>query len=300
MKTATRTGTVPEPGKKIKFAKLPIPNKRKMTRYILSYLFLTLVAVVMIVPFLWSVSTALKGKDETIFSFPPKFIPENITFENFVTVWESLPIPLYLWNSTVLAFWGVVLPVLFCSLAAFPLARMKFKGKNTVFLIILATMMIPGEVTMIPIYLILEKLNLMGSYLGVILPGAVTAFGIFLMRQAFMGIPKEIDESAIIDGATPLQIWWYIMMPMVRPMLATLAILSFIGSWNNFLWPLLILQDPDTYPLTVGLYDLKGAFVTDTRLVSAGAIIALIPILIVFIAFQNYFIKGAYSSAVKG
>ncbi|MFF2447427.1 carbohydrate ABC transporter permease [Neobacillus sp. NPDC058068] len=277
-----------------------LPNKRKAGRLIISYFFLTLVAVVMIVPFLWSFSTALKGKNEAIFSFPPKFIPENITLENFITVWNTLPIPLYLWNSIILAFWGVILPLLFCSLAAFPLARMNFKGKNTVFLIILATMMIPGEVTMIPIYLILEKLSLIDSFAGVILPGAVSAFGIFLMRQAFIGIPKEIDESAIIDGAKPWQIWWYILIPMVKPMLSTLAILSFIGSWNNFLWPLLVLQDPNSYPLTVGLYDLKGTFVTDTRLVSAGAVIALIPILIVFMAFQNYFIKGAYSSAVKG
>lgn len=272
----------------------------KITRYIVSYFLLTLVAVITIVPFLWSVSTALKGQNEAIFSFPPKFIPENITFENFITVWNSLPIPLYLWNSTILAFWGVLLPVLFCSLAAFPLARMNFKGKNTVFLIILATMMIPGEVTMIPIYLILDKLNLIGSFSGVILPGAVSAFGIFLLRQAFVGIPKDIDESAIIDGALPWQVWWYILIPMVKPMLATLAILSFIGAWNNFLWPLLVLQDPKTYPLTVGLYDLKGTFVTNTRLVSAGAMIALLPIMIVFVAFQNFFIKGAYSSAVKG
>ena len=272
----------------------------KITRYIVSYFLLTLVAVITIVPFLWSVSTALNGQNEAIFSFPPKFIPENITFENFITVWNSLPIPLYLWNSTILAFWGVLLPVLFCSLAAFPLARMNFKGKNTVFLIILATMMIPGEVTMIPIYLILDKLNLIGSFSGVILPGAVSAFGIFLLRQAFVGIPKDIDESAIIDGALPWQVWWYILIPMVKPMLATLAILSFIGAWNNFLWPLLVLQDPQTYPLTVGLYDLKGTFVTNTRLVSAGAMIALLPIMIVFVAFQNFFIKGAYSSAVKG
>lgn len=277
-----------------------LPNMRKVSHYLVSYFFLFVVAVIMVVPFLWSVSTALKGKNEAIYSFPPQFIPENITIENFITVWNSLPIPLYLWNSTILAFWGVILPLLFCSLAAFPLARMNFKGKNIVFLIILATMMIPGEVTMIPIYLILDKLHLIGSFSGVILPGAVSAFGIFLMRQAFMGIPREIDESAIIDGASPWQVWWHIMMPMVMPMLATLAILSFIGSWNNFLWPLLVLQDPNTYPLTVGLYDLKGTFVTDTRLVSAGAIVALIPILVVFVAFQNYFIKGAYSSAVKG
>jgi len=275
-------------------------NGVRIVRSIASYFLLTFVAVIMIVPFLWSISTALKGQNEAIFSFPPKFIPANITLENFVTVWNSLPIPLYLWNSTVLAFWGVLLPLLFCSLAAFPLARMNFKGKNIVFLIILSTMMIPGEVTMIPIYLILDKLKLIGSYSGVILPGAVSAFGIFLLRQAFVGIPKDIDESAIIDGASPRQVWWYILIPMVRPMLATLAILSFIGAWNNFLWPLLILQDPKTYPLTVGLYDLKGTFVTNTRLVSAGAIIALLPIMIVFVAFQNFFIKGAYSSAVKG
>ncbi|MEH7382293.1 carbohydrate ABC transporter permease [Bacillus sp. JJ1533] len=296
--TQTNTNTVPDMKPKGQFRNLP--SKRKIGRLLISYFFLLVVMVVMIVPFLWSVSTALKGQNEAIFSFPPQFIPENITLDNFITVWNTLPIPLYLWNSTILAFWGVVLPLIFCSLAAYPLARMNFKGKNIVFLVILSTMMIPAEVTMIPIYLILEKLHLIGSFAGVILPGAVTAFGIFLMRQAFMGIPKEIDESAIIDGARPWQIWWYIMIPMVKPMLATLAILSFIVSWNNFLWPLLVLQDPNTYPLTVGLYDLKGAFVTNTRLVSAGAIIALIPILIVFVAFQNYFIKGAYSSAVKG
>ncbi|MDR4886726.1 carbohydrate ABC transporter permease [Fredinandcohnia sp. QZ13] len=296
--TPTNTNTVPDIKPKRQFRNLP--SKRKISRLIISYFFLSVIMVAMVVPFLWSVSTALKGQNEAIFSFPPQFIPENITLDNFITVWNTLPIPLYLWNSTILAFWGVLLPLLFCSLAAFPLARMNFKGKNIVFLVILSTMMIPGEVTMIPIYLILEKLHLIGSFSGVILPGAVTAFGIFLMRQAFMGIPKEIDESAIIDGAKPWQIWWYIMIPMVKPMLATLAILSFIGSWNNFLWPLLVLQDPNTYPLTVGLYDLKGAFVTNTRLVSAGAIIALIPILLVFVAFQNYFIKGAYSSAVKG
>ncbi|WP_084781950.1 carbohydrate ABC transporter permease [Bacillus niameyensis] len=277
-----------------------MPSRRKAISYLISYFFLILMAVVTIVPFLWSVSTALKGQNEAIYSFPPNFIPENITFSNFVTVWKTIPIPRYLWNSTILAFWGVVLPLIFCSLAAFPLARMNFKGKNIVFMVILATMMIPGEVTMIPIYLILERLHLIGSFSGVILPGAVSAFGIFLMRQAYMGIPKEIDESAIIDGANPWQIWWHILLPMVTPMLATLAILSFIGSWNNFLWPLLVLQEPSTYPLTVGLYNLKGAFVSDTRLVSAGAVIALIPILIVFVAFQKYFIKGAYSSAVKG
>ncbi|MFD0867534.1 carbohydrate ABC transporter permease [Paenibacillus residui] len=278
----------------------PKISKRRFIHTLVSYFFLTLLAIITIVPFLWTLSTSLKGQNETIFSMPPKLIPENFTFENYLTVWNSLPIPLYLWNSIVLAFFGVLLPLIFCSLAAFPLARMRFKGRNFIFLIIIATMMIPGEVTMIPVYLILNKLNLIGSFAGVIIPGAVSAFGIFLMRQAFLGIPKEIEESAIMDGASVWRIWMSVLMPMVLPMMATLGILSFIGSWNNFLWPYLVLENDKLYPLTIGLYKLKGTFVTNTRLVAAGTMVALIPILAVFVFFQRYFIQGAYSSAVKG
>ena len=153
---------------------------------------------------------------------------------------------------------------------------------------------------MIPIYLIINEIGLMGSYTGVILPSAISVMGIFLMRQGFMGIPKEVEESAIIDGANVWQVFWRIMFPMVKPMLGVLAILSFIAAWNSFLWPLLILDDPNKYPITLGLYQLQGAFAANTRLIAAGAIIALIPIIIVFIAFQRYFIEAAYSSSVKG
>ncbi|SHE14828.1 Inner membrane ABC transporter permease protein ycjP [Chlamydia abortus] len=278
----------------------PKISKRRFIHTLVSYFFLTLLAIITVVPFLWTLSTSLKGQNETIFSMPPKLIPENFTFDNYLTVWNSLPIPLYLWNSIVLAFFGVLLPLIFCSLAAFPLARMRFKGRNFIFLVIIATMMIPGEVTMIPVYLILNKLNLIGSFAGVIIPGAVSAFGIFLMRQAFLGIPKEIEESAIMDGASVWRIWMSVLMPMVLPMMATLGILSFIGSWNNFLWPYLVLENEKLYPLTIGLYKLKGTFVTNTRLVAAGTMVALIPILAVFVFFQRYFIQGAYSSAVKG
>ena len=275
-------------------------TKRKLVSWTVTYVFLILMTVVTIVPFLWTLSTSLKGQNETIFSIPPKLVPENLTFENYLTVWNSLPIPLYVWNSLILSFFGVVLPLIFCSMAAFPLARMNFRGKQFIFVVIIATMMIPGEVTMIPIYLILNKLNLLGSYAGVILPGAVSAFGIFLMRQAFVGIPREIEESAVIDGANVFRIWTSIMLPMVKPMLATLAILSFIGSWNSFLWPYLVLENDQLYPLTLGLYKLKGTFVTNTRLVAAGTMIALMPILVVFVFFQKYFIQGVYSGAVKG
>lgn len=275
-------------------------SRRILISRIITYILLILLTAMTVLPFIWTLSTSFKGPNEAVYSFPPNFIPKNFTFQNYIEVWTSLPIPLYLWNSVILTAFGVVLPLVFCSLAAFPLARMRFRGSTLVFMLIVSTMMIPGEVTMIPVYLIINKLGLMGSYAGVILPGAVSAFGIFLMRQAFLGIPKEIEESAFIDGANVWQIFWRIMLPMVRPMLATLGILSFLGAWNSFLWPLLILSDPDKYPLTLGLYKLQGTFSTNTRLVAAGAMIALAPILVVFSAMQRQFVEGAYSSAVKG
>ncbi|NGP46371.1 carbohydrate ABC transporter permease [Bacillaceae bacterium SIJ1] len=231
---------------------------------------------------------------------PPQLLPENATWSNYLEVWSVVPIPTYIMNSLILTFFGVLLPLITSSAAAFPLARMRFKGRHFLFILILATMMIPNEVTMIPVYLVINALGMMDSFTGVILPGALTPFGIFLMRQAFVNIPREIEESAIIDGANVWQIFWRILLPMVKPMLGTLAILSFIGAWNSFLWPLLILQDQSMYPLTVGLYKLQGTFVTNTRLVAAGAMIALIPVIIVFVALQRSFIDAAISSSVKG
>lgn len=264
------------------------------------YIILTILAVATIIPFIWTVSTAFKGPNEAVFSWPPNFIPEDFTLDNFIYVWQTLPMPLYFWNSIIITFWGVILPILFATLAGFPLARMNFKGKNLVFIIIIATMMIPAEATMIPIYLILNKIGLLGTFTGVVLPMAVNAFGIFLMRQAFKNIPKEIEESAIIDGANVFQIWWKILIPMVKPMIATLGILSFIGAWNTFLWPLIILRDEAMHPLTLGLYKLDGAFEASTREVATGSIIALIPVIIVFLLLQKHFVNSATSGSIKG
>ena len=275
-------------------------KRKKILKAMFIYVLLLMITAVTIVPFLWTLSTSLKGQNDTIFSVPPQFIPTSFAFENFVTVWNTLPIPRYLLNSAFLTVFGVVLPLIFCSFAAFPLARMNFKGKNLVFLLIIATMMIPNEVTMIPVYLIIQKLGLLGTYTGVIITGAITPLGIFLMRQGFVSIPREIEESAIIDGANVWQIFWRLLFPMVKPMIGVLAILSFIAAWNNFLWPLLILDDPNTYPITLGLYQLQGAFSANTRLIAAGTIIALLPIIIIFVAFQRFFIEAAYSSSVKG
>ncbi|TDQ42983.1 carbohydrate ABC transporter permease [Aureibacillus halotolerans] len=275
-------------------------SKRKITRLGVIYFFLLLLASFTIIPFLWTISISLKGDGDPIFSMPPQFIPEHWTLNNFIEVWNTVPIPTYLRNSVLLTIFGVSLPLITSALAAFPLARMKFKGRQFLFILIISTMMIPSEVTMIPMYLVINELNLMGTFAGVIVPGALSPFGIFLLRQAFLNIPKEIEESAIIDGANVWQIFWRILLPMVKPMLGTLCILFFISEWNSFLWPLLILQDESMHPLTVGLYKLQGTFVTNTRLIAAGAMIALIPVIAVFIALQRSFIDAAFSSSIKG
>lgn len=278
-------------------------NKFKWIKYVKKmgiYVLLLLIAVFTILPFIWTVSISFKGQNETVLSIPPQFIPQFPTFDNYITVWNTLPIGRYLLNTLYLTVWGVMLPIILSALAAFPLARMNFKGRNLIFMTIVGTMMIPGEVTLIPVYLIIQRLGLLESYWGIILPAAVNTMGIFLIRQAFLDIPKEVEESAVIDGASPLQIFWRILFPMIRPALGVLSILSFVGSWNNFLWPLLVLSDQQMYPITLGLYQLQGAFSANTRLIAAGAMIALTPILIVFIFFQRYFIQSATSSAVKG
>lgn len=248
----------------------------------------------------------MKGFDENIFQYPPQLIPQNPTFENFVGVWKQVPFMLYILNSFIVAFFTVLLNLILSSLAAYPLARMEFKGKKIAFFSVLATIMIPFQAIMLPVYLIILKLNLVDTqgaiqgFLGMILPFAVSAFGIFLMRQAFLAIPREMEEAALVDGLNIFQIWWKILIPMVRPSLAVLAIFTFIGSWGEFLWPSIVLTRQNLYTLPVGLNDLQGLFSANWRYIAAGSIIATVPIVIFFLALQKYFISGENDGAVKG
>lgn len=273
---------------------------------ILGHTFLIILSIISIFPFLWLLSTALKSGSENIFAYPPKLIPEHATLSNFVTVWNKVPFVKYMYNSVVVTVWGIILNLLLSSLAAYPLARMRFKGKNIVFYAILSTIMIPFQVIMIPIYLMTLKLNLVDSvsdfagFAGMILPFAVNAFGIFLMRQAFLGIPKELEEAALIDGCNPFQIWWNVLIPIAKPALATLAIFTFVGNWSEFLWPSIVLTKQSMYTLPVGLNHLQGVFSSDWRSIAAGAIITTIPILIFFLIMQKQFMKGTTEGAVKG
>ena len=281
-------------------------NFKSISRGFFIHATLIIVSLLSIFPFLWLLSTALKGNSENIFQYPPVFFPQEPTLANFKGVWNQIPFMLYFLNSMVVAGFTVLLNLILSALAAYPLARMEFRGKKTIFYATLATIMIPFQAIMLPVYLIVLKLHMVDSvnsvmgYLGLILPFAVNAFGIFLMRQAFLAIPKEMEEAAFVDGCSVFQIWWKILLPMVKPTLAVLAIFTFIGSWGEFLWPSIVLTKKALYILPVGVNDLQGMFSANWRFIAAGSIIATIPILVFFIAMQRYFISGENDGAVKG
>ncbi len=265
-----------------------------------TWLGLLALAVLTVGPFLWLLVTALKGGSENIFAYPPSLWPAQPTLDNFRQVWEAVPFGRYFFNSVLVAVVSVALNLIIASLAAFPLARMRFRGREPFFVLILATMMIPLPVIMIPLFILSQRLGLLNSYAGLILPTAVSAFGIFLMRQAFLAIPREIEEAAVIDGASPWQVFWQVMLPLTKPSLATLAIFVFVGSWGDFLWPLIVLKDPDLYTLPVGISYLAGTFSANWRLIAAGSVLSIIPIVAVFIGLQRFFIGGQTAGAVKG
>jgi putative chitobiose transport system permease protein len=270
------------------------------------YLLLGAIALVMLMPLLWLVSTSLKSPSENIFQFPPQFLPQQPTLQNFANVWadfgNGIPFLRYFWNSVLVAGLTVGLNLIFCALAAYPLARLEFKGREVIFSLVVATIMIPFQIVMIPLYVLMVQLGLKGSYLGMILPSLASAFGIFLMRQAFQGVPKELEEAARIDGCTELGIWWHVMLPAVRPSLITLAIFVFIGSWSDFLWPLIMLLDgpPQYQTLPIGVAFLAGSRSLDWRIVAAGSVLSVLPILLFFLGMQNYIVPTEADSGVKG
>lgn len=267
---------------------------------------LIFVSLLSIFPFIWLISTSLKGNAENIFAYPPQIIPQDFTFKNYVEVWHRVNFVAYFINSMIVAGATVFLNLLLSALAAYPLARMDFWGKKLSFFAVLATIMVPFQAIMLPVYLITLKLNMVDSvnnfmgYLGLVMPFAVSAFGIFLMRQAFLTIPKEMEEAAIVDGCNAFEVFFKVLLPMVKPSLAVLAIFTFIGSWGEFLWPSIVLTKESMYTLPVGVNNLQGMFSSNWRFIAAGSILATIPIVIFFLAMQKYFISGENEGAVKG
>ena len=273
---------------------------RKSWRNTIKYGVLGSGSILMLLPLLWLVSTSLKSPTEDIFQFPPQLLPKQPTVDNYVRVWQTNPFGTYLFNSSAIAVLSVGLNLLFCALAAYPLARLDFRGKEVIFSLIVSTIMIPFQIVMIPLYILTVQLGIRNTYIGIIFPAISSAFGIFLLRQAFAAVPKEMEEAARMDGCTELGLWWHIMLPSIRPALMTLAIFVFIGSWSDFLWPLIVLDRPELYTLPLGVANLAGTFSLDWRLIAAGSVISIAPVLGLFLFFQRYIVPTEAGSGVKG
>jgi putative chitobiose transport system permease protein len=267
---------------------------------ILWYVLLVLIAIGMVLPFLWIFLTSFKGPNDVVYSIPPQLVPHDPTFANYVRVWNQLPIARFFLNSLIVAGVTMVLNVLITSLAAYPFAKMNFRGRELIFYLLLATFIVPPQLTYIPSYVLAVKVfHYYNQLQALIFPSLASVFNIFLLRQAFKSVPDDLIDAGRIDGASELRIWWDILLPVVRPSLATVAIFTFVTQWNDFLWPSLMLQSMDHKTLTVGLAALQGMFSSDFRGTAAGVTITVIPILIFFVALQKYFVRGL-TGAVKG
>ena len=268
-------------------------------RKLVLYLLLVALAVFTTFPFLWTLLISLRTRGP-IFSIPPDLSLTGLSAANYVGVWSTLPLPRYVLNSLYITAVGVTLTLVICSLAAYPLARMQFPGKNAVFFAIVATLMLPEHIGLIVNFVTMTRLRLVDTYASVYLPSIASIFGIFLLRQAYLSIPQEMEDAARIDGAGELTIWWRILLPLTVPALATLAIFQFVAFWNSFLWPIIILKTPDKYPLAAGLLYLRGLFAHNTRYIAAGTVIATLPIIVVFLFTQRYFMRGLTAGAARG
>jgi multiple sugar transport system permease protein len=271
------------------------------------------IGVVMFLPFFWSLMTSLKPSNE-IFSIPIQWLPSEITLEHYRKAFTTVPFGLYFWNSLVLAVAGVLANLFFGSVSGYAFAKLNFRGNKAMFRVLLAAMMIPGIVTMIPSFYVLKHFPLVGgndllggggngflnSFWGIILPGASGSFAVFFMRQFFLTLPSDMMEMARIEGCKEFRIFWNIYLPLTKPALATLGIFTFQAGWNSFLWPMIILNDPDKATIQMGLQAFSYNYQTDYGPMMAGALIAILPILVLFLLLQKYFVQGIAFSGVKG
>lgn len=277
------------------------------------YIVCILIAVVMFLPFYWSLLTSLKPDDE-IFAMPIQWFPKHLTFEHYRKAFSTVPFALFFWNSLVLAVSGVLANLFFGSLSGYAFAKLRFRLNKPVFRVLLAAMMIPGIVTMIPTVYVMRHIpfaggndlfggggnGLMNSFWGIILPGASGSFAVFFMRQFFLTLPSDMLEMARIEGCGEFKIFWRIYLPLTRPALATLSIFTFQAGWNSFLWPMIVLNDPDKATIQMGLQAFSYNFQTDYGPMMAGALVAILPILVLFLALQRYFVQGIAFSGIKG
>jgi multiple sugar transport system permease protein len=255
----------------------------------LSYSLLSLLAGLCLLPFVWMVLTAFKPESEV---FNLAWLPSRLAWENFPRAFTFFPFGRFLTNTIVVAVGGTLLHLATSVLAAYAFARLRFRGRDILFVVYLGTLMIPNQVTIVPLFLMMRDVGWVDTFWALILPTAFHALGVFLLRQFFMSIPRELEESALIDGAGRLRILWRIILPLSKPALATLAVFTFVREWNAFLWPLIVTTSPDMRTLSVGLTLFNGQYGTEWHLLMAAATVTLLPTLVIFAVAQRYFVEG--------
>jgi multiple sugar transport system permease protein len=266
----------------------------------LLYVLLTLYAIITLIPFLWALSASFKPLSEIV-SGQANFLPKNFTLDNYKQIFLQEPLFLrWLFNSVVIAVCVTILNLLFNSMAGYALARLRFRGRHFWFLLILAVLAVPAQITLIPTFLILKAFGWLNSYQGMIVPSMVNATFIFMMRQFFVNFPKELEEAAALDGLTPLGIFWRIVLPLAKPALAAQAVFVFMGSWNNFLLPVVILFDPEMFTLPLGLNSFKGQYISYWNYIMAASMVFTLPALAIYAFFNRYFIQGVTFTGGKG
>lgn len=278
----------------------PIFDAPTRTGLVFRYITLSVVLLVSIGPMLWELSTALKSKTEDVFTQNIQLLPKHPTLDNFGQVQRTIPVWHFAFNSLTVAFINVAGNIIGATLAGYVLARLQFKGRKLLLGVFVSTLILPAEVTIISKFQFITNLGLGDTLLGVCLPDMIAMTNVLLMRNAFLALPKEVEEAAIIDGANAVQRLLYVGLPAVKGVLSVISIFAFIGAWDDFLWPLLVLQTPDKLTLTVGLSYLDGQWSHDPRVIAAGTMIALIPILALFLGLQRYFFRGVAEGAIKG
>ncbi len=268
-------------------------------RAVLLHLALGAGALLALGPMLWMVAASLMPAGEAN-AYPPRLLPSTPTLEHYRTLFTRLDLGRNLINSAVIALTVTVLSLLINSLAGYALAKLRFRHRERVFRTLSAGLLLPVQISMLPLFLLFKELGLINSYWGVVIPSMASIFGIFLIRQYALAVPDELLDAARMDGASEWRIYWSIVLPVIRPILVTLAIFTFMGTWNDFMWPLIVLSDDAKYTLPVALANLSGEHVQDTELMMAGSVLTVLPVLVVFIVLQRSYIEGITMGSVKG
>ncbi|WP_411557763.1 carbohydrate ABC transporter permease [Plantibacter sp. MPB07] len=268
-------------------------------RRVLIYVMLTVLTAIIFVPFFWMVSSSLKQNNE-VFSIPVQWIPTEFVWQNYVDIWTRIPMLTYLKNSLFLSVTITILQVLTGSFAAYGFSKMHFKGRDVLFVAYIATIAVPWQAYMIPQYIMMQNAGLVNTHLSIILLQAFGAFGVFLMRQYYLTIPDELSEAARIDGLNEYAIWWRIILPLTKPALASLALLTFVSTWNDYMGPFIYLTSNDLWTVQLGLRSFVGQYDAEYALIMAGSVVSVIPIVLIFLLGQRYFIQGIATSGMKG